>query len=162
VARHREGGVMHQHLKEIGSRRFQRDLKGVLVHRLDRELVFRHLALGDGLGIADRPQDEGVVRRGRGVEQPLPGPDEILRGQGCAVGPDGIGAQFESVGLAVVADGPAFGHTGAELSVRAGMNQPFKEIDLDEIFGNARGSVRIERFRLGAVTALQHRFGLSA
>ena len=81
---------MHQHLEEIGRGRPQRHLQRVVVDRFRRKPVLGHLALGDLLGIPDRPQDEGVVGCRRRIDHPRPRIDEVSRGQRRPVRPDGV------------------------------------------------------------------------
>jgi hypothetical protein len=66
----------------------------------------------------------------------------------------------EGVGLAVVAGFPLLGDAGDHLAVFRISRQTLEQLVLDVGFRDAGRFRRVERFRLGAVAAIQNHFGL--
>ena len=86
---------------EVSTGPAERHEKGALALGLHAEQ--RHVAALAHLVIArDHAQKRGVGRRRRGIDQPLPGVNEVLRRHALAVRPAGRGAQRERIGHGVV------------------------------------------------------------
>jgi len=81
------GAGMHEHLKQIGRRLFQRDLQFAHARGAYAKCVLRLFSSVDRLGILDQVQIIGVTRSSRGIEQSSPGKDDVLRRDRLAVGP---------------------------------------------------------------------------
>ena len=107
----REGGVVGEGLQEEGHRVLQCDLQGMGVECLDAQRIRALLALHHVTGVGDTGQldEPGIVGGILGVRRPLPAIDVIGCRHRLAVGPLGIGSQFEGVdgarGIELVAQG---------------------------------------------------------
>ena len=81
----RIGGLVHQLVEEIGSRRLERDLQRVIVNGLDAQLVGLQFVLVDLFGVLDGIEDVGVFGGGRRILETLVGEDEVAGGDRVAV-----------------------------------------------------------------------------
>ena len=84
----------------------------------------------------------------------LKGIDEIAGNNRIAVGPLGIVAQGEGVGLAVVGNFPVRRHTRNDLAIGAIGNQTLVKIAQDMRLVGCGGLVLIQGFRVGRVAAV--------
>ncbi len=66
---------------------------------------------------------------------------------------------MEGVGLAVVGDVPALRHAGRRLGGRRQHEETLAQVVEDVGFRHAGQLMGIQGFRLGAVAAMEHRFG---
>ncbi|MDT4887357.1 hypothetical protein FQZ97_1238020 [compost metagenome] len=92
---------MGESLQKIGSRVLEAYLKRFVVQRLHAQLVDRHLAGGDFLGILDGVKDARIARSRLRVHDALEGKFEIAGGNRVTVRPFGVLAHMESVGETV-------------------------------------------------------------
>ena len=110
--RDREQRGVRGHADEIRHRLGQRDLKGLVVDRLDAQIGDRELACDDIVGILHTGETEEirVVRSGLGIDGALPAVDEVAGLDRIAIGPHRV-AQVECVdreiGIGLIARGGA-------------------------------------------------------
>ena len=99
---------------EIGGGVFEGDGEGEGVGGGDADLgEVGELAGVIGGGVGDDVELRGVVGAEGGVEDALPGADEVVGGDGVAIAPEGVGAEVEGVVFFVGRDFPFFGDAGA-------------------------------------------------
>ncbi|VVT61878.1 hypothetical protein BOS5A_231146 [Bosea sp. EC-HK365B] len=154
----RQPGLVRQQFQEIGGGPLQRNLERALVDRLDAEVfeLGAFACLVDLLGIEDGVEDVGVFRPGLRIDHAPEREDEIIRRDRVAIRPFGVGAQLEAVALAVGRHRPALGDTGHDLAVDMVDHQAFGEIAQEMGFADRRGLVRIERFGIAVIAAMEH------
>ena len=140
-----EGGV-GGHRREVGQRRVQPHLQGVVVEGLHAELGGRRLAGEDGLGVdhLGELQVPPVGRGGGGVDRAPPGVDEVVRGDRIAVRPPGVLAKREGVGRVAVGGLVVRGHAGNEVPRRILAEESFEEIANDVKARSVLVQLRIE------------------
>jgi hypothetical protein len=98
---------------------FERELECAAIDCLGADLG----EVGDFTGVELFRADEveqlvGIFRAEGGRENAFEGADEVLGGEGFAIGPLCIGAQVERVNKAVIGDGPVFGDPGSRVASR--------------------------------------------
>ncbi len=97
---------MGEQFQKVRGRVLERDLQSLVVKRLHAQLVQRHLAGSDFLGILDGVKDAGITGGGFRVHDAVESEFEIASGDGIAIRPLGVLAHVERVDEAVFGDVP--------------------------------------------------------
>ena len=156
---HRIGGLVGEHLEEIGGGRVERHLEGAGVHLLDAKFVRLLLARGDVLGIHHRRQHVGIFGGGCGIDQAAPGIDEVICRHRRAVGPQRALTELEGVGLAIGRNGVALGSTRLHRGLGVLDHQAHEQVTQDVGLVDGRGLVRVKRLRVGGVAPVVDHLG---
>ncbi len=154
--RHREGGRVGGHLREIRQGRCQLDLEGKVVDCAHAQLVGGHVAGQDLAGILDRHQfhEPRIGRCQFGIDRATPRIDKVVGGHRLAVRPFGVVAQVEGVNVLGVVGGIAKGNAGLEAAVGGLVHQTFEQVTHDVAARHVFDNLRVDRAVL-----VQHAIG---
>ena len=113
-------------------------------------------AFVEGLGVLDDVEERSALRSERRREDAAVGGDEIVGGDGIAVGPFCVGAEVEGVGEAVGGRIPALGDAGDGFEIDGVFSdEALKEGGEDVVFGESGREVRVEFADLRADAAME-------
>ncbi len=149
----RAGTVVRHQCREVRRRGHQIDGNGGVVGRRYAQRVRRLLTRNNVFRVDDDVDDFGVLRGRCGIDEAAEPGHEVGGNDPIAVGPARARAQREGVRLGVGADRPAPGDSGCRAGVLVEDRQAFAEIAENCLGFDGARFLRIESFRLGAITA---------
>ena len=135
----------------------EREHEGAIVGRAGAdERGVGDFARVEGLAVFEGEEERSVFGGELGAEHPAVGEDEVVRGDGIAVGPLGVGAEVKGPGEVVGGDSPALGDGGdglASLGVVLGEALEEGHDEVERLL--AIGDVRVEIVGLGKIAEVE-------
>ena len=150
---------MREHFQKIRRRRVEGDLQGSRIDRARSDLLRRRFAGIYLLGVFDDVEHRSVFGPRRRILEASEGIDEVVGGDGVAIGPNGPFAQLEGVDRAVVGQCPASRRTRNEVGLGVRHDQPLEQVAQDIRLVDGGDLMRIERFRLRCIAAVVDHLG---
>ncbi len=136
--------------REVWRGAFKRHLEGVVVHRLDAEVLELHLAVGDRLTVLDRIHRGDVLAQSVRVEHPRPAVDEVVGIDRRPVGPGDVLANREGELGAVLVLLPRLSHARDHFTgLHVDTGEAFEDIEEDRQFGVTIADTRVHGGRFG-------------